>query len=134
MQRRCSIRNNDPILTNDSNGLSTSLSLKWVHGDVEGVKDEIQLIGKDNIILSRIDIKELINNDEIINTLQTEVNTLKEELKETKEEIKSLIERLTILETKSITNITGVDSEISVTVTDNTAKIGFAENAQFIAG
>ena len=128
------IDDNDPILTNDSNGLSTSLSLKWVHGDVEGVKDEIQLIGKDNIILSRIDIKELINNDEVINTLQTEVNTLKEELKETKNEIKSLIERLTILETKSITNITGVDSEISVTVTDNTAKIGFAENAQFIAG
>lgn len=136
---------NDKILSNSPNGLLASLSLKWVHYDAEGAKDEIQLIGKNNIILSRIDIKELINNDnnsggdnnydnEIIQNLQTQINTLKNNLQETKDEINSLMERLINLETQSITNITGVDNEISVTVTDNTAKIGFAENAQFIAG
>ena len=74
---------------------------------------------------------EVLNNNE---NLQNEINLLKEELELLKDQTKNLTEILLELKSKSITNIKGVDDEISVTVTDNTAKIGFAENAQFIAG
>ena len=111
------INENEKILLNNSNGLSTNLSLKK---DVTNNNFQIQLIGNNNELISFIHINELL-------LIQTEIQLMKEQ-------IKTLTENLTELKNKSITNITGVDNEISVTVTDNTAKIGFAENAQFIAG
>ena len=45
-----------------------------------------------------------------------------------------LQDEINSLKTTSITNITGVANEISVTVTDNTAVVGFAEDAYFVAG
>jgi hypothetical protein len=56
------INPNDKILTNDINGLAASLSLKWVKGNINGGNDELQLIGKDNLILSRINIAEFIKD------------------------------------------------------------------------
>ena len=56
------INPNDKILTNDVQGLLATLALKWVHGDSTGQKDEIQLIGKDNIVISRIDIADFIKD------------------------------------------------------------------------
>lgn len=56
------VNSNDKILTNDVNGLITTLSLKWVKATVDGEKDEIQLIGKDDIIISRIDVADFIKD------------------------------------------------------------------------
>jgi hypothetical protein len=57
------INDNDKILTNNSAGLNANLSLKWVHADAEtNTKDEIQLIGKDNIVISRIDVTDFIKD------------------------------------------------------------------------
>lgn len=56
------INPNDKILTNDAQGLLATLSLKWNHADATGEKDEIQLIGKDGIIISRIDVADFIKD------------------------------------------------------------------------
>ena len=57
------IKENDKIISNDSNGLYTTLSLKWVHADAESNnKDEIQLIGKNDIVISRIDVTDFIKD------------------------------------------------------------------------
>lgn len=56
------INSNDKILTNDSNGLLATLSLKWAKAEVDGEKDEIQLIGKGNNIISRIDVADFIKD------------------------------------------------------------------------
>lgn len=53
---------NDKILTNDVQGLLATLSLKWNHADATGEKDEIQLIGKDGIVISRIDVADFIKD------------------------------------------------------------------------
>ena len=52
----------DRIITNDDQGLLATLSLKWNHADATGEKDEIQLIGKDGIVISRIDVAEFIKD------------------------------------------------------------------------
>lgn len=52
----------DKILTNDAQGLLATLSLKWNHADATGQKDEIQLIGKDGIVISRIDVADFIKD------------------------------------------------------------------------
>lgn len=262
------INENDNIITNDTNGLLTSLELKWVHSDSFGAKDEIQLIGKNNKVISRIDVAEFIkdgildnvtlnidnpnnpylsfefnsasgknkidvpvkdlvdiyvagnglildknifsvkidntseefltltndgiklsgihyeiNNlkdisknyiDKKVNSLENKISTLKEtdnelkshiteinekiipgvsnelnalinslgesisaiqvELNQTKTELASTKRELDDLKAKAITSINGVENEISVTVTDNTAVVGFAEDAYFVAG
>ena len=56
------INANDKILTNDSNGLLATLSLKWAKAEVDGEKDEIQLIGNGNNIISRIDVADFIKD------------------------------------------------------------------------
>lgn len=56
------INPNDKILTNDAQGLLATLSLKWNHADATGEKDEIQLIGKDGIVISRIDVADFIKD------------------------------------------------------------------------
>ena len=56
------INDNDNIIVNDVNGLMASISLKWVHADGEGAKDEIQLIGKNNTVISRIDVADFIKD------------------------------------------------------------------------
>lgn len=56
------INPNDSILTNDVSGLLATLSLKWNHADATGQKDEIQLIGKNGIVLSRIDVADFIKD------------------------------------------------------------------------
>lgn len=56
------INPNDKVLTNNTDGLTTTLSLKWSHADVAGAKDEIQLIGKNGYIISRIDVSEFIKD------------------------------------------------------------------------
>ena len=50
------------MLTNDENGLMASLSLKWAHSDADGRKDEIQLIGKNNTVISSIDVADFIKD------------------------------------------------------------------------
>jgi chromosome segregation ATPase len=57
-----SINPNDNILTNDVSGLLATLSLKWNHADATGQKDEIQLIGKNGVVLSRIDVADFIKD------------------------------------------------------------------------
>ena len=52
------INSNDAILSNDVNGLLATLSLKWVKGD----KDEIQLIVKNDIVISKIDVADFIKD------------------------------------------------------------------------
>ncbi len=56
------VNDNDKIITNDVNGLMTTLSLKWVEGTVGGAKDEIQLIGKNDVVISRIDVAKFIKD------------------------------------------------------------------------
>ena len=56
------VNNRDRIITNDDQGLLATLSLKWNHADATGEKDEIQLIGKDGIVISRIDVAEFIKD------------------------------------------------------------------------
>lgn len=56
------INPNDTILTNDASGLLATLSLKWNHADATGQKDEIQLIGKDGVVISRIDVADFIKD------------------------------------------------------------------------
>ena len=66
-------------------------------------------------------IQKLINDMQtIINNLTDEVNTLRSELSE--------------LQSSAITQINGIENEISVTVTDNTATVSFAPDAYFVAG
>lgn len=59
---------NDKILTNDENGLHTTLSLKWVK-NTDGSADEIQLLGKEGFIISRIDVADFIK-DGILNGVE----------------------------------------------------------------
>lgn len=208
------INNNDNILINDSNGLLANLNLKWVK---ENQKEEIQLIGKNNIIISKIDVSEFIKDgilesvtlsepiegetgnkyfqfifnaasgketirldvSELIKTyyagqglsninnvfsilidsnsekylsvgtnglklngITDEINIHKEyiiqllnsEVNNLKEQIKQLQDEIVQLKKSVITNIKGVDNEISVSVTDNTATVGFADDAYFVAG
>lgn len=61
---------NDKILTNDENGLHTTLSLKWVK-NTNGSADEIQLLGKEGFIISRIDVADFIK-DGILNGVKLE--------------------------------------------------------------
>lgn len=56
------INENDKVLTDDVNGLIATLSLKWVHANAEGEKDEIQLIGKNDTVISRIDVADFIKD------------------------------------------------------------------------
>jgi hypothetical protein len=56
------INPNDKVLTNDVNGLLATLSLKWVKATVDGEKDEIQLIGNGDNVLSRIDVADFIKD------------------------------------------------------------------------
>ncbi len=56
------VNERDRIITNDDQGLLATLSLKWNHADATGEKDEIQLIGKDGIVISRIDVAEFIKD------------------------------------------------------------------------
>lgn len=56
------VNEGDKILTNDENGLMANLSLKWVHSEAEGRKDEIQLIGKNDTVISSIDVAEFIKD------------------------------------------------------------------------
>ena len=63
------INPNDKILTNDMSGLLASLSLKWNHADATGQKDEIQLIGKDGIVISRIDVADFIKDGILDNVI-----------------------------------------------------------------
>ena len=63
----------DNVLTNDENGLYTTLSLKWVHTTDGSAKDEIQLIGKNDVILSRVDVADFIK-DGMLDTVKLENN------------------------------------------------------------
>lgn len=56
------INENDKILTNDDNGLLTTLSLKWVKTSNNDQKDEIQLIGKNDNVISRIEVADFIKD------------------------------------------------------------------------
>lgn len=63
------INPNDTILTNDASGLLATLSLKWNHADATGQKDEIQLIGKDGVVISRIDVADFIKDGILDNVI-----------------------------------------------------------------
>ena len=67
------INDNDNILSANENGLTSSLSLKWVKNTDGNTNDEIQLIGKNNIIISRIDIADFLKND-ILNNVELDVS------------------------------------------------------------
>jgi predicted nucleic acid-binding Zn-ribbon protein len=68
------INPDEKILTNDAQGLSTTLSLKWVHAEAEGEKDEIQLIGKGDEIISRIDVADFIKDGILDNVVLNSVD------------------------------------------------------------
>lgn len=63
------VNENDKILTNDDNGLLATLSLKWVHAEADGQKDEIQLIGKNDTVISSIDVADFIK-DGMLDTIK----------------------------------------------------------------
>ena len=56
------VNENDKILSTDSNGLLSTLSLKWVKNSSENQKDEIQLIGKNGIIISRVEVADFLKD------------------------------------------------------------------------
>ena len=67
------INDADKVISNDVNGLYTTLSLKWVKNVDGNAKDEIQLIGKENTVISRIDVAEFLKDGMLENvTLNTE--------------------------------------------------------------
>lgn len=68
------INKNDNILINDNNGLLTSLSLKWVHADTSGQKDEIQLLGKNGNVISSIDVADFIKDGMLDNVVLNKEN------------------------------------------------------------
>lgn len=64
------LNENEKILTNDVNGLLSTLSLKWVKGDSNGNKEQIQLLGKNpEEPISTIDVAEFVK-DGILETVQ----------------------------------------------------------------
>lgn len=77
---------------------------------------------------------EITNRIDADNKLWEAINTRDEIIQEMQNTIIKLQDEINSLKTTSITNITGVANEISVTVTDNTAVVGFAEDAYFVAG
>ena len=54
------VNENDKILTNDVNGLMTTLSLKWVKATDGANVNEIQLLGKNDKLISSIDVAEFV--------------------------------------------------------------------------
>lgn len=75
---RLVINENDKILSNEAEGIFSTLSLKWVKGEENGGKEQIQLLGKDPLNpISTIDVAEFIkdgmlydvqlNNDDVDN-------------------------------------------------------------------
>lgn len=70
------INEHDKVLTNDAQGLLATLSLNWVHANAEGQKDEIQLIGKDGAIISRIDVADFIKDGILDNVTLNSVDPL----------------------------------------------------------
>ena len=208
------IHENDDILLNDDNGLYAALRLQRVYAENnDNNKDEIQLVGKDNIIISRIDIADFIkdgflenvyldsndkekpllififntgnenkvisipvkklvdiyyagngldllnhtfyvkidkNSDEyltvsnegiklsglktVINKFSSQINNLINELNNTKLELQKVKDELNDIKSNMITEIKGADNEISVIINNNTATVGFANDAYFIAG
>jgi hypothetical protein len=70
-----------------------------------------------------------------ITTLQNNLEVVKNDLKTAQDDLASTQAELQTLKENAITKITGVDNEITVSMTDkNTAVVGFAEDAYFVAG
>ena len=67
-------------------------------------------------------------------TLQTELANVRTELTNTKTELLTVKSELADVKSKAITSIVGVANEIKVTQKDNTATVGFADDAYFVAG
>lgn len=63
------ISSEDKVLTNDENGLFAHLSLMWVKSTDGAANDEIQLIGKNGLVISRIDVADFIK-DGILNGVE----------------------------------------------------------------
>jgi len=63
------ISSEDKVLTNDENGLYAQLSLMWVKSTDGAANDEIQLIGKNGLVISRIDVADFIK-DGILNGVE----------------------------------------------------------------
>lgn len=72
-------------------------------------------------------------SEEITNRVNADYEIL-EQIKTLQTTIENLQNEIASLKASAITNISGVPNEISVTVTDNTAVVGFAEDAYFVAG
>lgn len=70
----------------------------------------------------------------LISTLQATLVTLQTELTNTKAELLTVKTELADVKSKAITSIVGVANEIKVTQKDNTATVGFADDAYFVAG
>lgn len=70
----------------------------------------------------------------LISTLQTTLVNLQTELANTKAELASVKSELADVKSNAITSIVGVTNEIKVTQKDNTATVGFADDAYFVAG
>lgn len=56
------VNDNDKIISSTSNGLLSTLSLKWVTNTDGNNVDEIQLIGKNNTVISKIDVSPFIKD------------------------------------------------------------------------
>ena len=99
--------------------------------EMNGLKNEISTL-KDNFSKLEENINANITNQlnsmlSVINSLQSDLNTTKSNLANTETELQQLKE-------KAITGINGVSNEITVTIQDNTATVGFASDAYFVAG
>lgn len=92
-----------------------------------------QLVKYADLIHSELDstFKELL---ELCNTLQTELVNTKLELSSTQKQLETIQSELMALQQSAITAIQGTNNEISVTVANNIATVGFADDAYFIAG
>lgn len=67
------VNENEKVITNDANGLLTTLSLKWVRATDGADVNEIQLLGKNDVVISRIDVAEFIKTGILTNvTLNTD--------------------------------------------------------------
>ena len=114
----------DAIANINAEVANNKTEISVLNNEVANIKTDIAAI-RDNIA----DLENSINTTitGLLAPMQEAITALQTELANTKAELDTL-------KANAITSMTGVANEISVTVTDNTAVVGFAEDAYFVAG
>ena len=75
------ISDDDKVLSTSDKGLLTTLSLKWVKKTDGNEADEIQLIGKNDNVISRINVDEFLKNGMLSNVVLDTTNPVQPVLK-----------------------------------------------------